>query len=180
MTSNGIHVGKPAMISRVRRWSILSLRGIASASFVLVALTCTRYEWVPDYDTPACAGHSGQPRPHIFLSDTAALIEPSVVRGRVVVDDSSRKPMDHATVVIRGTSMRGMETDSTGTFRFDTVAPGKYLMHVRRLAYVPTSDSILVPRGGRDVEVRLSASMLDGPCSGFASVRMRKPWWKIW
>jgi hypothetical protein len=156
-----------------------ALGGIASAALTLTVLGCTRYEWVSDYETPACVGYQGRPTSHIILSGPTAVTEPSVIRGRVI-DDEHQTPMDHATVVIRGTTVHGMNTDSTGTFRFDAVAPGQYLMQVRRLAYVPASDSILVPLAGRDVEVRLGASMLDGPCSGFASVRMRKPWWKIW
>jgi hypothetical protein len=158
----------------------MALRRLAVLVMAVSVLACACYEWVPDFLSPECANFV---RPthrlvrEVPSSDTARL---GVVRGRVLPNESATSVAE-AHVELRGDTIRRFTTDSTGRFVFDGVNVGRHRLLVRRIGYDISVDSITVPlTPGRELEVRLQLSVLDGPCSGFGAVRVRKPWWKLW
>jgi hypothetical protein len=53
-------------------------------------------------------------------------------------------------------------------------------MVVRHVGFHVTRDSIAIPaEAGVRVEATVEIEVHDGPCSGFAALRVRKPWWKF-
>lgn len=79
---------------------------------------------------------------------------PSTVRGRVVTGEG-RRPVEGSYVTLRADSARVVVTDANGNFQFDRVAPGQYTLRVVNLAYRATTDTIVVPLNGRDLEIAL-------------------------
>jgi hypothetical protein len=151
---------------------------------VLIAFAlagCSRYEWVPDYLTPECAHRAAGPVHR--LVDTTSSLETTALTtlsGRVVAVDS-HQPLTDARVILRADARGYVPTDSLGRFRIENLRPGRYRLEVLRVGYVRTADSVSVPlMPGHELEIQMVVAMLDGPCSGFASVQVRKPWWKVW
>ena len=105
--------------------------------------------------------------------------EPGTLRGQLQ-RSSDGTPVGMATVLLEGTERR-VGADSTGAFRFDTLAPGRYAVQIRRVGYdVRRVDSLEVDAGrGTAVIVPLREMPLDG-CPGFMVAYERVPWWKIW
>jgi hypothetical protein len=77
----------------------------------------------------------------------------SRVAGRLV-DRESGAPVRGAETWLRGTDRRTL-SDSDGTFTFDDVSPGTYMLMVDHLAYGTKMDTLDVPEGRR-----LSVAML--------------------
>ena len=109
--------------------------------------------------------------------------EPGVVRGWVrAVSDSD------VSVVLVGLRPAGRDTvwregpaAPTGAFRFDSVAPGAYVVEVRRIGYRRVRDTVRVTAdSGVLVAAVLSRdeAVLDG--CGYANVETRLPWWRFW
>jgi carboxypeptidase family protein len=152
----------------------------ATALLLLAGGTaCARYEWVPDYQTTACARvavtRSGPPL------DTARVdtLSAGVVAGRV--SDDWLGPVAGAVVVLESTFWIADTTDQAGYFRFSSIPPGTYRFIARRSSLRTTSDSIVVPaNGGIRVYAKLLGYGTDGACSGYVNVAVRKPWWKLW
>ena len=148
------------------------------ASLVFLA-ACNRYEWVPDYESPECAGYR-RPTHRLLVSRSSDSLGAAAIRGRVIAQHN-RQAVSGAQVVLRADSTRGVLTDSAGGFVFDRLRPGTYRLDVGAIGYGYMSDSIAVPSAERvDVEAQIVQSVNDGPCSGFGTVRVKKPWWKFW
>jgi serine protease inhibitor len=92
----------------------------------------------------------------------------------IVRDSATLKPVWHAQVVLRGTR-RGMETDSLGRYRIDSVPVGKWALVVRRLGYQAlVTDSIKVkPRRTTRENVRVTPLGLKLPLTADAFAKER-------
>ena len=149
---------------------MLSVPTLAWLSSVL--LSCSRYE----YRHLSCDYWVAPP-----LRVTAAAA--TEVQGQVgSADHPHVGPVDYARVILRhGAGDRVEMTDSLGRFRFADVAPGRYLLRIARIGFVPRGDSLTVgPDRGRAVVAVLRVACND--CCGLSEgpVRVRKPWWKVW
>lgn len=156
------------------------VRFALAAATLLGSLSCSRYVWVPDDELPACRNRRepASSRPLTFEQRSAS--ESGSLRGRVVMA-ANRRPIPWATVVLLMNEPRTTTTDSLGAFTFTDVRPGTYLIRTRRIGYQSPTDSLRAPlASGAALVLPLDAQMLDGPCSGFAALRVRKPWWKLW
>ena len=73
---------------------------------------------------------------------------------------------------------RVISTDSTGRFAFDSIAPGRYVLRIRRIGFGVVSDTIEVRQGG-SVTARavlaMDRVMLDH--CGYVMTMKRVPWW---
>jgi hypothetical protein len=148
-----------------------ALAALLAASTTAAAGACTRYVYRP----PDCP-----PKPALPAVERAVVPREA---GTLVGDLRSTldgRPVGWADVALEGTT-RQTTTDSAGTFRFDTLPAGRYVLRTRRIGYAPRRvDSLTV--GGADgvrLTVPLAPQVLDG-CPGFIVVRERVPWWKLW
>jgi hypothetical protein len=160
----------------------LQQRVLALASCASLLIGCNRYEWIPDYETDACRNRKAEPSvpvpPPRFVPSSA---EGGRSLSGIVVMGGSNKPA-HSQVTVYATPPIGTMTDSLGRFTI-SAPPGRYRILVRTLAYNSVQDSVTFPPPTHStlvITVDPQALMLDGPCSGFLAVRVRKPWWKIW
>ena len=149
--------------------------GAAARAAVLAALLgcAPRYEYRP----PPCPP---EPPPPALRSDSDAPSAPGLLAGRVE-DGTDGRPVAGARVMLLPPAPAiGALTDSAGRFQLEGLAPGRYEMEVWRIGYVPRRETVALPRGsGSGVVVPLVAAPSDG-CPGFAVMRVKKPWWKLW
>lgn len=160
----------------------MQTRMVVVATLVF-ALGCSRYEWRNELDTPGLCDGANQAA-HATVSLRVSLIGGplgSQLRGQVNRRDS-REPLSGARVRLgNAVKRRVVESDSSGEFVIDSLLPGRYAIEVLRVGFHGLQDTVDVTRiDGGALEVRLDPFILDGPCSGFAAVRVRKPWWKVW
>ena len=92
------------------------------------------------------------------------------------------EPVAGARVILSDASTRRMvASDSLGAFAIDSLRPGRYAIGVTAVAFHALNDSIVVSEtDGGALDIALGQAVMDGPCSGFAAMRVRKPWWKLW
>jgi hypothetical protein len=155
---------------------------IIVAAIALVA-GCSRYEWRNELDVPGMcddarqATHATVPR-RVRLESAPPSAQ---LRGHVSRRESS-EPLSQALVRLTdGYTRRAVQTDSAGLFVIDSVLPGRYTIQVLRVGFRALRDTIEVTAdNGAPFEISLDVAVVDGPCSGFAAVRVRKPWWKVW
>ena len=82
------------------------------------------------------------------------------ISGRLV-DDSGGTPVPGAEVWLRGTGIHAL-SDSDGSFRFDDVQPGTYMLMTQHLSYGTKMDTLVVPSGGGIlVEMRLDTRPIE-------------------
>ena len=121
------------------------------------------------------------------MLDSAAA-GPGQVVGRVVggvAPDTVGAPVHGAVVRLLApgdtATVAGMATRENGGFNLGPVPAGRYVLAVQLIGYARRQDTVDLSGGrGARVRVRLEAQVLDGPCSGFAVYRVRKPWWRLW
>jgi len=87
-------------------------------------------------------------------------------------------PVQYAAVVVDSNRARRVITDSAGRFAVPA-EPGTHQLMIQRIGYYGYTTSFRFTPG-IELTVALAQTMLDGPCSGFGMVAVRKPWWKIW
>jgi len=88
----------------------------------------------------------------------------------------------HAQIRLSGVG-RSIEVlaDSAGLFSFDSLPQGRYELLTRRIGFAMRRDSLSWPFVRTEmVVIPVKPQPLDGPCSGFAVIRVRKPWWRVW
>ena len=157
--------------------------GKISVTALALVAACSRYEWQNELDVPGMCDDARQAT-HATVTRRVRL-EPDPptarLRGHVTRRDS-RQPLSQAVVRLADGHSRGaVQSDSAGGFVIDSVLPGRYAIQVLRVGFHALRDTIEVAAdGGAPLEVGLDVAVLDGPCSGFAAVRVRKPWWKVW
>jgi len=139
---------------------------------------CTRYEWVPDYETSYCRNRELPPTPAAFTRMTGEAAQ-GALGGIVESDRGERVP--GAQIRLVGSDTLTRETGLDGSFQFDSLLGGAYAVRVARIGFARVQDTIVLPLPrGEQLRVVLTAIPLDGPCSGFAEVQVKKPWWKFW
>jgi len=157
-------------------------RPIVAVSLALSA-ACSRYEWRNELDVPGLCDASRQTTPGFVPRRVRLEADPpgGQLRGRVR-DRNSGQPISQATVRLAGSRARhAVQTDSAGVFVIESPLSGRYAIQVARVGFQALRDTIeLATDRGEPFEIGLDMAVLDGPCSGFATVRVRKPWWKIW
>lgn len=151
---------------------------VFSAVCGLSIAACSRYEWKPDYMMPECSGAPHTNRPLRIERELSML--GGGVRGRVVRWDTAA-PVMGARVDLMRPPADSAYSDSRGYFHFDTLAAGRYVLRIRAIGYKSWQDTVNVVSDARpEFSIGLFPQVLDGPCSGFSVVRVRKPWWKPW
>jgi hypothetical protein len=140
---------------------------------------CIRYESVNELDVPGlCPKEAHTPALLRFEPQT---VGDSALHGRVVNADGDAGLGSVQVRLSAGGRTTEVVTDSTGRFTFDSVARGRFELLTRRIGFAMRRDSLSWPLDrSESVLIPLKAQLLDGPCSGFAVIRMRKPWWKLW
>lgn len=138
--------------------------------------SCTRYEWVPDYKSPECAEYQGPPSSGSIEVKPAPHANTDSITGRVIAL-GSRSPVQYAAILLDSARTRAV-TDTAGRFTI-AAEPGRHRLTVSRVGYnrYTTSFDFTQPS---ELTITLAEMMLDGPCSGFGMVAVKKPWWKIW
>jgi hypothetical protein len=158
-----------------------SLFVVTAAGCFLVG--CSRYEWRNERDVPGLC-----PLPPDSTQISAihhSLVDGSggvgSIRGRVGTRGSGAALAEARIVVTALTERRTVDSDSLGVFQIDSLPPSRYRIEVRRVGSHGVSDTLdLVPGKLVQVAADLAPFINDGPCSGFAAVQVRKPWWKLW
>jgi TonB family protein len=92
-----------------------------------------------------------------FLFALGAAAQPSGILSGIVVDATTRAPLEGAVVTVRGPSMLGEQsalTNETGVFEMTMIAPGTYALAVQHGGFVPFSPEGIVVRDHR-VRVRI-------------------------
>lgn len=154
---------------------------VSTSVTVVVCLTvgsaCTRYEAKPDYPYPeACRSTRSPARTELEISNVGGGI-----RGRVLVHLREKLPVADARVSLAHTPPALATTDAQGFFAIDSVPPGRYVLQVLAIGYDRWRDMVTVVTDERPpFDVLLTVNALDGPCSGFSDVYVKKPWWKFW
>ncbi len=141
---------------------------------------CNRYEYVNELDLPEC---KNRPPPILVHAGPVALepVDSAWLYGIVVRKDDG-EPLEGAQVRVLSSDSAGVLTDRLGRFAFRG-APSHGLVHldIRRIGFAHYTDTVSVPlERGTAWRVALAVMANDGPCSGLAAVRVRKPWWKFW
>ena len=152
----------------------MSLAGILSG--------CARYERVPDYETEACRTSPPEPsfagaRPHFVPS----VRNSGDSLSGVVYLGEAPKPA-YSRIFLSTNPPTEVMVDSLGRFTI-WAPPGRYAIAIRTIGYRAVQDSVILPPPPfSDLVVTVDPRQrgLDGPCSGFAEVWVRKPWWKFW
>lgn len=133
-----------------------------------------------DDQTPACRNAQRPKTGASFTVEHRSAADGDSLSGRVI-QSGNRLPVPGASVTLLAHPTRATTTDSLGAFAFAAVPAGHYLLRTRRIGMQSRMDTLHVaPTGGAPLVLALDTQMLDGPCSGFAAIRVRKPWWKLW
>lgn len=149
------------------------------ALVILGAVSCARYQWVPDYESPECVENHGPPTSGLTEITSVAAAAPGFVTGHIVAR-STALPVEGAVIMLDAESLHRVTTSRDGRFVIAS-GPGTHRILVRRIGYYTYVTSVTLPfPQPSEVTIRLAEAVLDGPCSGFGMVRVKKPWWKIW
>jgi len=153
------------------------LRSTVRLVALLIVSAC-RYEWKNELDIPSMCP---PPKPRVPAIRIASLTSSGSMVGRISRLDNGNG-VDGARVRLQATPLSYVAvSDSLGRFVIDSLPFRRYVIDVLRIGFVPLlSDTLVVQTTAPPFDIGLEVSMLDGPCSGLALVRVRKPWWKLW
>lgn len=159
-----------------------SKRAWVGALVWLAGTACTHYQLVDERDVPGLCPSSGALGPAL-VADTSLVPEDSVpgLRG-IVLEDVTGRPIAGAVIRAIGSTPASAHSDAAGRFRLAPVRPGPELrLDVRALGYARVEFVAQVPvKPEAALRIALTPLPTDGPCSGFAQVRVQRRWWKIW
>jgi len=145
----------------------------------LGAASCARYQWVPDYESPECAEFHGPPTSGLTEITSVPGAAPGVVAGRIRARGAA-VPVQGAVVLLDADSAHRVTTQDDGRFAI-AASRGTHRLFVRRIGFYTYVTSVTLPfPQPSEVVITLAETVLDGPCSGFGMVQVKKPWWKIW
>src|SRR5262245_56438823 len=123
--------------------------GIVVAGCLLVA--CTRYELRNELDVPGlCPSTPDSTRISVVrhgVLDSAG--DFGSVRGRIGTRDARVGVAEARVCVIGPNGRRVLATDSLGTFRVESLPPGRYAIEVLRVGYHATADTVDLAPGTR-------------------------------
>jgi hypothetical protein len=151
---------------------------ILASIAVLCPVGCIRTVLVNELDVPGLCPEAGlNPAvPSLRLLLDTGYPRPSL-RG-VIFDNSTAARLPGTQVRLDYPARTVALTDSAGQFAFDSILPGPNVLRSFRIGFVARTDTLMIPDS---TVVRLSIPMaiqsLDGPCSGFADVPVRKLVW---
>jgi hypothetical protein len=147
---------------------------------LLAFAACARYEWRNELDVPGLCDPAARPPSAIVAhQDPETATGGAAVDGRVTGLDG--RSLAQARVLLSRPDTRvAASTDSTGSFRFDSMSKGQYALRVLRIGYYSAEDTLTMDSTAKFLEIRLPPMVNDGPCSGFSRVRVHQPWWKSW
>jgi hypothetical protein len=155
---------------------------LAFGTLLALAGSCARYQWVPVGEQPECRNRKPTPPAGIIaiVNSNRSAAGASLV-GRVS-EQSTGRSIPGAQVILERGERTTANSDTAGRFVVTGVPSGRYRVTVRSLGFEVPSDSISLPLpDSSEVDVQLVvATINDGGCDGFAMVRVRKPWWRIW
>ena len=169
-------------LARHDRHIVMSIRRIATSA-LLLAVACSRYEWKNELDTPGLCDKLAKRNQGSITPRAPLDSQPTDERlfGRVLMQ-GPEQPLGGARILLTNEGTRQMaNSDSLGRFVLDSILPGHYLIEVWSIAMHSVHETTYVAASERaTLDVSLAPFPMDGPCSGFAAVRVRKPWWKLW
>jgi hypothetical protein len=143
---------------------------------ILGAVSCSRYQWVPDYESPECAAYHGPPTSGLTEITSVPDAPPGFVAGRILARGTTL-PVQGAVILLDADSLHRVTTQADGRFTIPA-SPGTHRLFVRRIGYYRHASSVTLPFPQPiEVVITLAETVLDGPCSGFAMVQVKKPWW---
>jgi hypothetical protein len=152
---------------------------------VTTGTACARYEYVNETQLPECRDRVRLRPPTAVRWVAGERQAPDVIAGRVV-DTAGVAVLGAQVLIASDTTHAALRpetprtvTDSLGRFRVDSVSPGRYGLIARRIGYKWARGMIDVPTDGAAL-VTMDIDIIDGPCSGMATLRIRKPFWKLW
>jgi hypothetical protein len=176
------------------------VRRVILALLALSAVTsCARYEYRNELDVPglcpppAPARSTQWPRASRAPSDTVG--QGSLLSGIIETPSGSSdpQPVKGAEILLRSLTAQttrvswpdslSARSDSSGRFALPARAStaGTFEVRVQGYSHQQRVDTVALPLVGDSlVRIAIALSVEDGPCSGLASVRVRKPWWKFW
>ena len=152
----------------------------ACLTALAILAACNRYEWKDDRKVPGLCGSPRTTRAPTPPRDREVMLVGSHLIGRVVRRDSDTA-VTYADVQLGPEPYRRTRTDANGMFAFDSVPPSRMTLRVRQIGFAAWQETIAtIETPAPELVVALRLQPTDGPCSGFAWVRVRKPWWKFW
>ena len=155
------------------------MKAVLSAAAVVLG-ACNRYEWVPDYMAPECQGFHRPLSTGALKRETSLPDSVASLRGWVVIDGTN-EGLSGAVLTLATVPPVAVTSDSLGFFRFERTPRGTFALRTRRVGTRGRVDTVALPlQPDLVVLLPLERDVLDGPCSGFGSVRVPKPWWKLW
>lgn len=148
------------------------------AAVLVASAACYRYV---ERRRPVTTAECAPPQtPRALARHTADSSSPRAIRGLVVdasAVGSAARPLPGALVQVEQLR-RAVQTDASGQFRVDSVAPGRYAVSTRRIGYHTRWDTVTVePRSGTVLEIGLEPVPFDG-CPGLIVVVERKRVWR--
>ena len=147
------------------------------AAVLVLAMGCYHYV---ERQRPLTAAECGPPEtPRAFARVSADSSRPRVIHGIILdasVPSAVVTPLSGARVQIQQRTVT--QTDASGRFRIDSVAPGSYPIVMRLIGYHSRLDTVTVGAyAGSYIEVGLEPAPFDG-CPGFMEVVERKRVWR--
>lgn len=172
-----------AVVVTYGAWIQVMGRAIRSAPLLALTLGCARYEYVNELDVRGlCPGAARGPAPApLRLEPTPDAAIGASLRARVIAANDGTGLQGAQVRLSDGARPAEVVTDSAGWFALDSLAAGRYEVLTRRIGFAARRDSLTWPLPERgSLLIPLTPQVLDGPCSGFAVVAVRQPWWKLW
>lgn len=153
---------------------------VIALSAGMLSSACARTVCVNELDSPKCRDAQPVITPAIE-STTAASIAPNVLVG-IVMRADSREPVRAEVMLTSARPPTTAITDSLGRFRLARAGTAPLVLRTRAFGMDVRTDSLSDEDASSLLRILLKPAVVifDGPCSGFAMVRVRRPWWHFW
>ena len=176
---SGLEISMVGTLHRSRRTRLFRRAGVALSAGML-SNACARTVWVNELDSPKCR----DPQPVVtsaIESTTAASVAPNMLVG-IVMRADSREPVRAAVILTSALPPDTAISDSLGRFRLARAGMVPWVLRTRAFGMDARTDTLSEQDASHLVRILLKpiAVVFDGPCSGFAMVPVRRPWWHFW